>query len=109
MLFEIYKFTGDTGNSDMLHAATSTILVLYYTNTIRIGQICPDPAYVWEIRWPERAKIWHGVVNYSGSGLGRVKIFVAPRKSLQGAKTFFGLGQKNLESESGPDLGTCNG
>ena len=29
-LFEIYKFTGDdTGNSDMLHVATSTILVLY--------------------------------------------------------------------------------
>ena len=46
---------------------------------------------------------------YSGSGLGRVKIFVAPRKSLQGAKTFFGLGQKSIESESGPDLGTCNG
>ena len=45
---------------------------------------------------------------YSGSGLCRVKICVAPRKSLQGAKTFFGLGQKSLESESGPDLGTCN-
>ena len=44
---------------------------------------------------------------YSGSGLGWVKNFYEPRKSLRGAKTFFGLAQKSIESESGPDLGTC--